>query len=65
MLVWDFVDMCTQDDVEIELWNCGTNEDTVVNINDLRNDPDLDHFLRADMESWDINNGRICINYSE
>lgn len=51
MLVWDFVDMCTQDDIEIELWNCGTNEDTVVNINDLRNDPDLDHLLRANMES--------------
>ena len=65
MLVWDFVDMCTQDDIEIELWNCGTNEDTVVNINDLRNDPGLGHFLRANMESWDINNGRICINYSE
>ena len=60
--VYDFLNLCTQDWIDIDLFDCDTEESTTINIADM-NDLDQD-VLYAEVMSWDINGGRLCINFS-
>lgn len=61
MTVYDFLSMCTQDWIDIDLFDCDAEESVTINISDM---DDLDEeILEAEMMSWDIDNGRLCINY--
>lgn len=61
--VWDFLDMCTQDWIDIDLFNCDTGECIMINIADI-NEAEYEDIMNAQAMSWDIgDSGRICINY--
>lgn len=61
--VYDFLNLCTQDWIDIDLFDCDTEESTTINIADM-NDLDQD-ILYAEVMSWDVDNGKVCINYSK
>lgn len=59
MTVGEFLEMCTQDWIKVDFFDCeNENETTTAYIGEVRED-----ILDAEMMSWDIDNGRICINY--
>lgn len=62
MTVMDFLDMCAQDWIDVDLYNCDTSETMTVNIGDI-DDEKYEGVMSAEFMSWDIDSGRICINY--
>ena len=63
MTVREFIDMCTQDWIDIDLFNCDTSESTTMYIGDV-DDEKYEELMSAEFMSWDISDGgSICINY--
>ena len=60
MTVYDFITMCTQDWIEVDLYDCDSGDCITVNIDEAGEYEDI---MSAEMMSWDIEDGRICINY--
>ena len=63
MTVREFLEMCTQDYILVDLFDCGEERDLItINIGDYE-DEQYEDIMKAEMMSWDIENNRICINY--
>lgn len=60
--VREFLERCTQDDIDINFFNCDTEECITINIADMDNE-EYEEIMEAYFESWDMD-GRFCINYS-
>lgn len=60
--VREFLERCTQDDIDVELFNCDTEECITINISDI-DDEEYEEIMEATFESWDMEK-RLCINYS-
>lgn len=63
MTVREFLEMCTQDYILVDLFDCEEERDLItINIGDYE-DEQYEDIMEAEMMSWDIENNRICINY--
>ena len=60
--VRDFLEGCTQDDIDVKLFNCDTEECITINISDMNNE-EYEEIMEANYESWDLDD-KLCINYS-
>lgn len=64
MTVREFLELCTQDWIEVEFFNCDTEESITEPIEYVRDYGDHEDIAEAEIMSWDIDNGKLCINYS-
>lgn len=63
MTVREFLEMCTQDYILVDLFDCEGERDLItINVGDYE-DEQYEDIMEAEMMSWDIENNRICINY--
>lgn len=61
--VGEFLEMCTQDWIDVDLFNCDTDDCITINIADM-NEEEYEEIMQGSVESWDVDNNKICINYS-
>lgn len=61
--VGEFLGMCTQDWIDVDLFNCDTGDCITINIADM-NEEEYEEIMQGNVESWDVDNNKICINYS-
>ena len=59
--VRDFLEMASDDYYEVEFYNVNTGDSQVM---EIREAYDHDEIVDAEMQSWDLGNGGLCINYS-
>ncbi len=63
LTVREFLELCTQDWIDVDLFNCDTDDCITINIEDMDNE-EYEEIMEANIESWDVGNEKICINYS-
>lgn len=63
LTVREFLEMCTQDWIDVDLFNCDTDDCITINISDM-DDEEYEEIIEGNVESWDVDYGKICINYS-
>ncbi len=63
LTVRDFLEMCTQDWIDVDLFNCDTTDCITINIADI-DEEEYEEIMEGNAESWDVNYDKICINYS-
>lgn len=63
LTVREFLEMCTQDWIDVDLFNCDTEDCITIYIGDM-DDEEYEEIMEANVESWDVGNEKICINYS-
>ena len=63
LTVRDFLEMCTQDWIDVDLFNCDTTDCITINIADIDED-EYEEIMEGNVDSWDVNCDKICINYS-
>lgn len=61
--VGEFLEMCTQDWIDVDLFNCDTDECITINMTDI-DEEEYEEIMEGYVQSWDINCDKICINYS-
>lgn len=64
MTVSDFIKAYSDDDIDVVLCNELSGLTIVANIDVIRKDQDLWFLRDADVESWNIDGGRIRIEYA-
>ncbi len=62
LTVREFLELCNQDWIDIDLYNCDTDECIRINITEMDNE-EYEEIMEGNVESWDISK-TICINYS-
>ena len=63
LTVREFLELCTQDWIDVDLFNCDTDDYITINISDMDNE-EYEEIMEGNVESWDADCGKICINYS-
>ena len=61
--VGEFLELCTQDWIDVDLFNCDTDDCITINIADM-DDEEYEEIMQGNVESLDVDCGKICINYS-
>lgn len=61
--VRDFLEMCNQDWIDVNLYNTDTGDVITINIMEM-DDEKYEDIMDATFETWDLNDGEITINYS-
>ena len=61
--VGEFLELCTQDWIDVDFFNCDTDDCITINIADM-DDEEYEEIMQGNVESWDVDCGKICINYS-
>lgn len=61
--VRDFLESCNQDWIDVNLYNTDTGDTITINISDMDNE-EYEEIMDATFETWDLNEGKMTINYS-
>ena len=60
LTVREFLELCTQDWIDIDLFNCDTEDCITINIEDM-DDEEYEEIMEGNVESWDVDCNKICI----
>ena len=61
--VRDFLEACSQDWIDVNLYNTDTGDVIRINLMDM-DDEKYEEIMDATFETWDLYDGEITINYS-
>lgn len=61
--VRDFLESCNQDWIDVNLYNTDTDDTITINISNMDNE-EYEEIMDATFETWDLNEGKMTINYS-
>lgn len=61
--VRDFLEACSQDWIDVNLYNTDTGDVIKINLMDM-DDEKYEEIMDATFETWDLYDGEITINYS-
>lgn len=61
--VRDFLEACSQDWIDVNLYNTDTGDVITINLMDM-DEEEYEEIMDATFETWDLNDGEMAINYS-
>lgn len=61
--VRDFLEACSQDWIDVNLYNTDTGDTIKINIMDM-DDEEYEEIMEATFETWDLDSNGINVNYS-
>ena len=61
--VRDFLEMCNQDWIDVNLYNMDTGDTITINISDMDNE-EYEEIMESTFETWDLDSDEINVNYS-